>query len=154
MKVFYLKYFIPLFLLLFIACGNEDKKDINMLLDSRNNAYETKDEKSYSELIIQNYSVTKDGGKVDKEDIINQFKMNVSPFDKIHFSKSERRISVENGKANVVIDSIVDLSIEAEKVEYKTKELLVLNKNSSDQWKISKESELDLFRGFVFGGNN
>ena len=154
MKVFCFKYFFPLFFLLFIACGNADKKDINRILDSRNNAYETKDEKAYAELIIQNYSVTKDGSKVDKEDVINQFKLNVSPFDKIHFSNSERRISVDDGKASVVIDSVVDLSIETEKVEYKTKELLVLNKNSSGQWKISKESELDLFRGFVFGGNN
>lgn len=154
MKVFCLKYFFPLFLLLFIACGNAEKKEINRILDSRIKAYESKDENAYSKLIIENYSVTKEGKTIDKEDVINQFKLNVSPFDKIHFSQSERRLSVEDGKASAVIDSIVDLSIDTEKVEYKTKELVVLSKNSSNQWKISKESELDLFRGFVFGGNN
>lgn len=152
MKVFSPKYFFIIFAILLISCNNADKKEINTLLDKRQDAFEAKDENLYSDLILDSYNINLDGKKIDKEEVVNQFKLNISPFDKITFLKSERQISIKDGKANVFIDTTVDLAIEKEKSEYNTKELLILTKNNNENWKISKESKIDLFRGFVFGG--
>lgn len=151
MKPSFLKYSLVVMTLLIVSCSNTDKNEINKLLDKRQEAFESRDENLYSELIIDSYNINSDGKNIDKDEIINQFKLNTSPFDKITFLKSKRQISIKDGTANVLIDTTVDLAIDSEKSKYNTKELLNLTKNSDNEWKISKESKLDLFRGFVFG---
>ncbi|MGH7885982.1 MAG: hypothetical protein ACRENO_09845 [Thermodesulfobacteriota bacterium] len=151
MKIFSYKYLFILSLLLFISCFNPDKKDINNLLDKRQKSFELKDENLYSDLIFENYNSLEDDKTVNKSNVIEQFKLNVSPFDSISFIKSKRDIYLENGSAKVLIEASIDLKIENEKSTYKTKELLNLIKINNKEWRISKESKLDLFRGFVFG---
>lgn len=145
------KAFIPFFILLLISCYNSEKKEINNVLNKRQNAFEQKDETIYSDLILDSYRIESEGEISDKESVINQFKINISPFDKVSFVKSKREIFIKNFSAKVIIDCSIDLAIEDQTVNYNTKELLSLVKVENKGWKISKESDLDLFRGFVFG---
>lgn len=145
------KAFIPFFILLLISCYNSEKKEINNVLNKRQNAFEQKDETIYSDLILDSYRIESEGEISDKESVINQFKINISPFDKVSFVKSKREIFIKNFSAKVIIDCSIDLAIEDQTVNYNKKELLSLIKVENKGWKISKESDLDLFRGFVFG---
>lgn len=151
MKRSILKIIIPFTIFFLISCFNSDKKEINEVLDRREKAFELKDEKLYSELITEDYKSGVDDKIINKEGLINQFRINVLPFDNIEFIKTERQIFVNNNTAKVIVDTSVDLSIENQTVNHNTKELLGLIKINEKEWKLSKESDLDLFRGFVFG---
>ncbi len=145
------KLFLTISILLLLSCFNSDKKEINNLLDKRQKAFELKDEGLYSSLIVENYINDSNGKKIDKDGVINQFKINVSAFDKISFVKSKREIFVKKNSAKAILDTSIALTIDNETVNYSTKELLSFVKVDDKVWEISKESELDLFRGFVFG---
>ena len=141
-----------LIILIFVntACFNSKKKEINIILDDRVKSFELKDIIIYSNTIDNSYNEIIDKKNVDKEAIINNFKVNIAPFDQILFIESDREIHISGNEAKVIIKTSIDLSIKEQKSRYKTTELVKLSKNSG-QWKIIKESNLDLFRGFVFG---
>ncbi len=145
--------YYSLFFLLIVtlqSCSNSEKKEINTLLDTRIKSFEQKNIDLYSECIYKEYNENIDGEKIYKDGVIKNFKINISPFDEITFIKSEREIYINGNNAKVVIKTSVSLSIKDKKSIYNTTEKINLSKTNS-QWKIVKESKLDLFRGYVFG---
>jgi hypothetical protein len=137
----------------FLSCNNKVDKDITLLLDKRESAFEEKNPDKYKSLIISSYKVeTRDGNK-NNEDVLKDFRLNTTPFDSIEMSHKDREVIKEGGKAKVVQKTIVLLCIDDQKTKYEITEVLILEKENNE-WKISKESNLDLFRGFVFGKQN
>ena len=137
----------------FLSCSNNIDKDISLLLDKRKSAYEEKDEDKYKSIIISSYNVeTRDGIK-NYEDVLKDFRLNTAPFDNIEMSHKDREVFKEDGKAKVVQKTTVLLTIDEQKTKYEIAEVLILEKENNE-WKISKESKIDLFRGFVFGKQN
>ena len=148
------KLLIPLFLLLIITgCGNENKKEINNILDTRQKAFNTKDADLYKSLISDNYSDTEDGKTINKEDIIKKFKMNTSPFDSIDMQHSERVVEIKGKSATAVQKTTAKLRINDETANYELREIIGFT-HEKNAWRISKESKFDLFRGFVFGNRD
>lgn len=145
--------FLLLILPVFISCNNKLDNEIKVLLDSRKTAFEEKNTEKYSNLILSTYNVETRSGNKNKEDVIKDFKLNTTPFDSIEMTHSDRKVQDENGKAKVVQKTSVLLAIEDQKTTYDITEVLILEKEDG-KWKISKESSLDLFRGFVFGKQN
>ena len=137
----------------FLSCSSSIDKEITTLLDSRKSAFEHKDTDKYGTLILSTYNVETRNGNKAKDDVIKDFKLNTTPFDSIEMSHSDRKVHNEDGKAKVVQKTSVLLSIEDQKTTYDITEVLILEKENGE-WKISKESSLDLFRGFVFGKQN
>ncbi len=136
-----------------ISCSGNIDREITLLLDSRKSAFEEKNPEKYSGLILSTYNVETRNGIKNKDDVIKDFKLNTTPFDSIEMKHSEREVHEEDGRAKVVQKTSVLLSIEDQKTTYDITEVLILEKKNGE-WKISKESSLDLFRGFVFGKQN
>lgn len=148
--VFFLFIFVIVSIL---SCNIKVDKDITLLLDKREAAFEEKDPDKYKTLIISSYKVeTRDGIK-NNEDVLKDFRLNTTPFDSIEMSHKDREVIKEDLKAKVVQKTQVLLSIDDQKTKYEITEVLILEKENNE-WKISKESNLDLFRGFVFGIQN
>lgn len=151
-----MKYFFTLIILFFIliitGCTSEDKKNISKILEKRELAFENKNEDLYSSYISGNYNVQMEDKSLGKEGVLKNFRSNVLAFDKIDFSHKDRSIYIDKNKAKVVQKTTVKLQLDDQVSNYKLTELLQLEKENG-QWKIVKESDIDLFRGFVFGGN-
>lgn len=128
-------------------------KDIRLLLNKRESAFEEKNPDKYKSLIISSYKVETRNGNKNKEDVLKDFRLNTTPFDSIEMSHKDRKVIIEDGRAKVVQKTLVLLSIDDQKTKYEITEVLILEKENNE-WKISKESNLDLFRGFVFGKQN
>ena len=137
----------------FFSCGNNIDKEITLLLDKRQSAFEEKDPDKYKTLIISNYNVETREGTKNIDDVLKNFKLNTTPFDVIKMSHKDREVFKEDGKAKVVQKTQVVLTIDDQETTYETTEVLILKKEDN-KWKISKESNIDLFRGFVFGKQN
>jgi len=146
------KILIPtlLLLLLITGCGDENKKEINQVLDKREKAFTSKDVELYKSLVADNYNNTEEGKTVKKEDIIKRFKMNTSPFDSIDMKHSERVVEIKGDHATTVQKTSAKLKINDESATYELREIIGFTLENK-VWKISKESKFDLFRGFVFG---
>ena len=142
--------FFFILILLCSSCFNAEKKEIDAVLDNRIKSFEQKDKDLYSNCIINTYNDITNSENIDKTVLIKNFEVNVSPFDKITFSKSNREIHINKTSAKVVIETSIDLSIQDKMTRYNTVEQINLSKENGE-WKIVKESNLDLFRGFVFG---
>jgi hypothetical protein len=147
----FLNIFI-LFCLIFslFSCNNKLDKEITNLLDTRKQAFEEKNTGLYQELIFSGYEVKTRSGSKKKEDVLKDFKLNTTPFDKIEMSHKDRTVYNEGNNAKVVQKTAVLLTIEDQKTTYEITEVILLQKENNE-WRISKESRLDLFRGFVFG---
>ena len=104
----------------------------------------------YSDCIEDDYKQENNKKFENKQTVIKNFKINISPFDKIKFTKSKRDIYISENNAKVIIDSSIDLTIRERRSTYNLKERINLSKKNG-KWKITKESKLDLFSGFVFG---
>ncbi len=150
MKTLLIVLIIPIFLVL--ACSNENKTAVNDILDKREKAFETKDQELYSGLISDRYSIVLNDREIDKDEIVKKFKINTTPFDTIEIQHSEREIEIGNDTATAVQKTKAKLVIEDESSVYEIREIIVLSRESGN-WKISRESKIDLFRGFVFGAN-
>lgn len=137
----------------FLSCNNKVDKDITLLLDKRESAFEEKNPAKYKSLIISSYEVETRNGNKNNEDVLKDFRLNTTPFDSIEMSHKDREVIKEDGRAKVVQKTLVLLSIDDQKTKYEITEVLILEKENNE-WKISKESNLDLFRGFVFGKQN
>ncbi len=138
------------FIVSFLSCNNKVDKDITLLLDKRESAFEEKNPDKYKSLIISSYKVETRNGNKNNEDVLKDFRLNTTPFDSIEMSHKDREVIKEDGRAKVVQKTLVLLSIDDQKIKYEIAEVLILEKENNE-WKISKESNLDLFRGFVFG---
>ena len=141
------------FIVSFLSCNNKVDKDITLLLDKRESAFEEKNPDKYKSLIISSYEVETRNGNKNNEDALKDFRLNTTPFDSIEMSHKDREVIKEDGRAKVVQKTLVLLSIDDQKIKYEITEVLILEKENNE-WKISKESNLDLFRGFVFGKQN
>ena len=141
------------FIVSYLSCSNMVDKDITLLLDKRESAFEEKNPVKYKSLIISSYKVKTRNGNKNNEDVLKDFRLNTTPFDSIEMSHKDREVIKEDGRAKVVQKTLVLLSIDDQKIKYEITEVLILEKENNE-WKISKESNLDLFRGFVFGKQN
>ena len=141
------------FIVSYLSCSNMVDKDITLLLDKRESAFEEKNPDKYKSLIISSYKVETRNGNKNNEDVLKDFRLNTTPFDSIEMSHKDREVIKEDGRAKVVQKTLVLLSIDDQKIKYEITEVLILEKENNE-WKISKESNLDLFRGFVFGKQN
>ncbi len=141
------------FIVSFLSCNNKVDKDITLLLDKRESAFEEKNPDKYKSLIISSYKVETRNGNKNNEDVLKDFRLNTTPFDSIEMSHKNREVIKEDGRAKVVQKTLVLLSIDDQKTKSEITEVLILEKENNE-WKISKESNLDLFRGFVFGKQN
>jgi len=141
------------FFISFLSCNNKIDKDISFLLDKRKSAFEEKNSDNYKSLIISTYKVETREGIKKFEDVLKDFRLNTTPFDSIKMSHKDREVIKEDDKAKVVQKTLVLLSIDDQNTKYEITEVLILEKEDNE-WKISKESNIDLFRGFVFGKQN
>ena len=146
-KVFILSF---LLILSFISCSNKIDKEISLLLDTRTSAFNEKNPEKYVGLILSTYDVETRNGKKTREDVLKDFRLNTTPFDSIEMSHKDREVVIENNNAKVIQKTSVLLSIDDQNTKYNVTEILILEKENGE-WKIAKESSLDLFRGFVFG---
>jgi len=143
----------PLILLLFsFSCGGSpDKEDIKKVLSDRQSAFENKDQKLYLSCISKDYNQKTEDKVIDIEEIKKKFESNTKVFDKVIITRKDISIYMKGDNlAEVYQKSLFKLKIEAESSTYKTVEKIVLEKKNG-RWKIVKEADLDLFRGFVFG---
>ena len=149
MKIVYIFVLFILFIS-FTSCNNKPDKDISLLLDTRQRAFEEKNLDTYQDLISSDYEVVTRNGTKKRDDVLKEFKLNTTPFDTIKMTHSDRSVYNEGNTAKAVQKTSVILQIDDQKTNYEITEVILLVKEN-DQWKISKESSLDLFRGFVFG---
>lgn len=145
-------HFLIIPVLLLAACNNGNNPEVVEVLDRREKAFESRDHELYASLISENYSAKEDGKVMDRDEIVKKFRSNTTPFDKIEIEHSERVIEVnkEANTANAVQMTVAKLRIDNESSVYKTREIITLRRENGE-WKIIKESKIDLFRGFVFG---
>ena len=149
MRAFLIFSIIPLFFI--FSCTSQDKKDIISIINKREQALENKNVDLYKECIYENYSQTIKEKVLDKDKLLEKFKINTAAFDKISVTHKDQEIFIEENKATVLQSTEVLLTINDESSNYKIREVITLI-NTEKGWKIDKESKLDLFRGFVFGG--
>ena len=142
---------IPLLILL--ACGNSENRQIEVLLNEREKAFHTKDVDLYQTLISPDYIEERDGSVLRLEEIKKNFLTNVSLFDTVDVSHSKRSIYLKGNKAEVFQITTVQASINESKSEFKLSEKIGVEKIGG-KWLIVKESDADYFDGYVYGGGN
>ena len=149
-----LGFSIFLIFIIFLSCGSSEKQEIQNLLARRENAIETKNAAEYADCISKNYNETKDGKNVSFDDIRKSFENNAKIFDSIEISSSDLNIYMKdnNTKADVYQKSQYRLTIANDSSRYTAVEQLQLQKVDG-KWKITKESNVDLFKAFAFGSS-
>jgi ketosteroid isomerase-like protein len=142
----------PLILLLFsFSCGSPDNKEIKKVLSDRQTAFENKDLKLYLSCISPDYKQETDDKVIDVGELTKKFESNTKVFDSMKITRKDISIYMKSGSlAEIYQKSLFNLKIEQESSTYKTVEKIVFEKKNGS-WKIVKEADLDLFRGFVFG---
>lgn len=145
--------FLSIFILILLiaSCGNSDKKEIEELLSSRQKAFETKDLDLYLSCISPDYKEIKGDNAIGIEEIKKNFLSNVSIFDQIKISYSDRTLYQQGEKAQVVQKTAVEVKIENDQSRFLINEEIGFEKIKG-KWKIVKESDGDFLKGFVFGG--
>ena len=141
-----------LILLLFtFSCGNSDNKEIKKVLSDRQAAFENKDTKLYQSCISPDYKQETKDKVIGIEDITKKFESNTKVFDTVKITRKDVSIYMKSDTlAEVYQKSLFNLTIEKDSSTYKTVEKIIFEKKNGS-WKIVKEADLDLFRGFVFG---
>lgn len=135
------------------SCASSDEEKINLLLDKRSSAFELKDPEMYSECIHEDYRViSEEEVVVNKQKLVNRFRDHVSIIDKVSFGESERYIYINEENARVMMLSSIDVKIDSYSMTYKAKEVINLSKVLG-QWKITKESMLNLLSGTMILDN-
>jgi hypothetical protein len=138
-------------LILLFSCGSSDKKQIEEVLSKRKEAFETKNTELYLSCISPSYREEKNNQDIGIEEITNRFMQNVTPFDRIEITYSDRSIYQKGNKAEVAQKAAVQVSIERDKGRFQIDERLGLEKVGG-KWLIVNEPEADFLTGFVFGG--
>ncbi|NIT14873.1 MAG: hypothetical protein GTN99_11755 [Candidatus Dadabacteria bacterium] len=123
------------------------------MLSDREAAFENKDEKLYLSCISPDYKQQSDDKTIGREELKKWFESNTKVFDSMSINRKDISIYMKSDSlAEVYQKSLFNLQIEKETSPYRTVEKIVLEKKNG-RWKIVKEADLDLFRGFVFGSN-
>jgi hypothetical protein len=145
--------FLPIFVLsmLTVSCGNSDENQIEELLSRRHKAFESKDVDLYLSCISADYKEEKGGQVIGLEDLKRNFLSNVSIFDQIEISYSDRSTYQRGEKAEVAQKTAVEVTIENEQSRFHINEKIGLGKVRG-KWAVVKESDADFLKGFVFGG--
>jgi ketosteroid isomerase-like protein len=138
---------------LVVSCGSSEDKAIEETLSVRNKAYETKDVDLYMTLIAPDYKQEKKGKTIGVEEVKKNFLTNVSLFDTIDLTNSDRAIYRDGDKAEVAQITLVNAVVNNTKSRFKINDRIVLEKRNG-KWLIVKESDADFLEGFVFGGNH
>ena len=149
MKLLLYIFTVPLFL--FLSCQGPQNSEIEELLSIRESALESKDVDSYLTLITPDYQEERDGNTLTLEEIKKSFLTNVSLFDTLQITHTDRSIYLSGNKAEVFQITTVQASINDSKSVFKLSEKIGLEK-TGDKWLIVKESDADYFDGYVFGG--
>ena len=143
-------YIIFFILVIASSCSDKTDRDIIQLMEQRKTAYNKKNLELYSSILSDNYLKKSKDGDETKETAVKNFKINTTPFDIINMKNKDRTIYKDGDKAKVVQKTYVLLEIDQKKNNFETTEIILLGKEEGN-WKILKESNLDLFRGYVFG---
>lgn len=153
MKNRVLVFFLPILVLsiLILSCSKSDEKQIEELLSRRHEAFESKDVDLYLSCISADYHEEKGGQVIGLEDLKRNFLSNVSIFDQIEISYSDRSMYQRGEKAEVVQKTAVEVTIENEQSRFQINEKIGLGKVRG-KWAVVKESDADFLKGFVFGG--
>lgn len=147
----YLILFVFVLANLLSGCTNSNNKEINKVLSDRQKAFESKDVKLYLSTISTDYNQKVEDKVVDFDLLKKRFESNTKVFDSISITRKDINIYKKSDSlAEVYQKSQYDLKIETQATAYRTVEKLVLEKKNGS-WKITKEADLDLFTGFVFG---
>ncbi len=148
-----LPFFCSVFILLFLiaSCESSDRGKIEDVLSKRKNAFETKNLELYLSCISPSYKEERKGRVIGIEDVKRNFLSNVSLFDQIKTSYSNRTIYYKDAKADVTQKTAVEVKVEKEESHFIMKENIGFEKING-KWKIVKESDADFLKGFVFGG--
>ena len=145
--------YLPIIPLLFaLACGNSQNKEIEKVLTAREEAFETKNTDLYLTLVSPDYIEERDGETLKLEDVRKNFVTNVSLFDALEITHTDRSIYLNGNQAEVFQITKVKASINDSKSLFKLSEKIGLEK-IGDKWLIVKESDADYFDGYVFGGS-
>lgn len=143
--------FAFILLLLSFSCGNTDNKEIKKILSDREAAFENKDPKLYLSCISPDYKQQTEDQVIGTEELKKRFDSNTTVFDEVIIKRKDINIYMKSESlAEVYQKSLFNLKIEKETSTYKTVEKILLEKKNGS-WKIVKEADIDLFRGFVFG---
>ncbi len=135
-----------------VSCASSDEEKINLLLDKRTSAFELKDPGIYSECIHEDYRIASGEEVTDKQTLVSRFRDHVSIIDTVSFGESERYIYINGTDARVMMLSSIDVKIDGYSMTYKAKEVINLSKVLG-QWKITKESMLNLLSGTMILDN-
>lgn len=144
--------FSILLIVLVVSCGNSQNRDIEKVLDTREKAFETKDEGLYMSLISPEYKQEQKGKIIGPDEVRKNFNINVKLFDSVSLSTSDRTIYRDGDKAEVFQKTIVDARDDEGNKKLKLNEKIALARING-KWLIVKESDEDFFYGFVFGQN-
>jgi hypothetical protein len=144
-----LSFLFTLLILFAVSCGNPIEK----VLSDREEALETKNVDLYMSLISPSYSLEKDNKVIGVEEVRKNFLSNVTLFDNLEISHTDRSIYDKGQKTEVVQMVVVVATVNEYKSRFRINERIELAKIDG-KWRIVKESDADFLERFVFGGSN
>lgn len=143
--------FVFLISLFFAAsCGGDRDKVIEEVMSKRTQAFETKDVDLYMSLIAPGYKQEKKGKVIGRGEIKKNFEVNVKLFDTLHITHTDRTVYQDGDRAEVFQKTLVDATDDEGKSRLRLKEKILLARENG-KWVIVRESDEDLFYGYVFG---
>lgn len=148
-----LSILFTLLILFAVSCGNPENNEIEKVLSDREEALETKNVDLYMSLISPSYSLEKDNKVIGVEEVRKNFLSNVTLFDNLEISHTDRSIYDKGQKTEVVQMVVVVATVNESKSRFRINERIELAKIDG-KWLIVKESDADFLERFVFGGSN
>lgn len=148
-----LSFLFTLLILFAVSCGNPENSEIEKVLSDREHALETKNVDLYMSLISPSYSLKKDNKVIGVEEVRKNFLSNVTLFDNLEISHTDRSIYDKGQKTEVVQMVVVVATVNESKSRFRINERIELAKIDG-KWLIVKESDADFLERFVFGGSN
>jgi len=148
-----LSFIFLIFALLIVSCGSPRNDEIEKVLSDREHALETKNVDLYMTLISPDYNLEKNNKVIGLEEIKKNFLSNVTLFDDLEITHTNRSIYERGDNTEVVQITVVDASVNDTKSRFKVNERIQLSKIEG-KWLIVKESDADFLERFVFGGSN
>jgi len=116
------------------SCGsNNPEKEINAVMESRENAFNGKDLQEY----LKNFSKDYTDKKGDINSLRKRMEDNFNVFEHIEFRHTNRDIFIKGDDARIVQNFTLDFSIKEEKHGVKGKEMFKLKKTTVG-WLIAK----------------
>ena len=148
MRILRFVFLISLFFA--VSCGGDRDKAIEEVMTKRTEAFETKDVDLYMSLIAPGYKQEKKGKVIGREEIKKNFEVNVKLFDTLHITHTDRTVYQDGDRAEVFQKTLVDALDDEGKSKLRLKEKILLARENG-KWVIVRESDEDLFYGYVFG---